>query len=179
MTNILNGIEASKQVPFDRVLYALGIRYVGQTVAKKLATHYRDIELLKRVTVEELILVDEIGEKIAGSVMEFFGKEKNLNIIERLKMKGVQFEMSKSPEPLSDKLQGKTIVASGRLEHFSRGEIEETIRQHGGKPASSVSKKTDYLLAGENVGPNKLEKAKELNVRIINEEEFRKMIERE
>jgi DNA ligase (NAD+) len=177
VTNILNGIEASKEVPFDRVLYALGIRYVGQTVAKKLANHYRDIEKLKQVTFEELILVDEIGEKIAGSVLEFLGKTKNLNIIERLKLKGVQFAMATSTEPLSDKLKGKTIVASGRLEHFSREEIEEAIRQHGGKPVSSVSKKTDYLLAGENVGPNKLEKARELNVPVITEEEFMKMIE--
>jgi DNA ligase (NAD+) len=177
VTNILNGIEASKAVPFDRVLYALGIRFVGQTVAKKLAHHYRDIEKLKQVTFEELILVDEIGERIAGSVLEFFGKTKNLNIIERLKIKGVQFAMAKSSEPVSDKLKGKTIVASGRLEHFSREEIEETIRQHGGKPVSSVSKKTDYLLAGENVGTNKLEKASELNVPVLTEAEFIKMLE--
>jgi DNA ligase (NAD+) len=177
VTNILNGIEASKEVPFERVLFAIGIRFVGQTVAKKLANHYRDIEKLKQVTFEELILVDEIGERIAGSVLEYFGKVKNLNIIERLKQKGVQFALVQGTEPLSDKLKGKTIVASGRLEHFSREEIEETIRQHGGKPVSSVSKKTDYLLAGENVGPNKLEKAKELNVSVITEEEFMKMIE--
>jgi DNA ligase (NAD+) len=176
VSNILNGIEASKPVPFDRVLYALGIRYVGQTVAKKLANHYRDIETLKLVSFEELIMVDEIGEKIAGSVMEYFTREKNLNIIERLKQKGVRFELEQGPGPLSDKLKGKTIVASGRLEHFSREAIEETIRQHGGKPASSVSKKTDFLLAGENVGPNKLEKARELNVRVITEDEFLKMI---
>jgi DNA ligase (NAD+) len=176
VTNILKGIEASKEVPFDRVLYALGIRYVGQTVAKKLAVHYRDIEKLRRVTYEELILVDEIGEKIAGSVMQFFTQEKNLSIIERLKNKGVQFELTQLAAPLSDKLKGKIIVASGKLEHFSREEIEETIRQHGGKPVSSVSKKTDYLLAGENTGPNKLAKAKELGVRIITEMEFLEII---
>lgn len=177
VTNILKGIETSKAVPFDRVLYALGIRYVGQTVAKKLAQHYRDIEKLKQVTFEELILVDEIGEKIAGSVRAYFRKEKNLQIISRLKAKGVQFELINAPETLSDKLKGKIIVASGKLERFSRESIEETIRQHGGKPASSVSKKTDYLLAGENAGPNKLEKAKELGVAIISEEEFIRMIE--
>jgi DNA ligase (NAD+) len=177
VTNILNGIEESKEVPFDRVLYALGIRYVGQTVAKKLAAHYRDIEVLKRVPAEELILVDEIGERIAGSVLAFFAKEKNLQIINRLKAKGVQFELSQTSGAVSDKLKGKTIVASGKLERFSREEIEEVIRQHGGRPASSVSKKTDFLLAGENIGPNKLAKARELNVPIINEDEFRKMIE--
>lgn len=177
VSNILNGIEASKEVPFDRVLYALGIRYVGQTVAKKLAQHYRDIEKLKQVTFEELILVDEIGEKIAGSVLAYFGKEKNLQIISRLKAKGVQLELIHVAETLSDKLKGKIIVASGKLERFSRESIEETIRQHGGKPASSVTKKTDFLLAGENAGPNKLEKARELGVTIIREDEFMRMIE--
>jgi DNA ligase (NAD+) len=176
VTNILNGIEASKEVPFDRVLYAIGIRFVGQTVARKLAMHYRNIEALKQVPFEDLILVDEIGEKIAGSVLQFFGREKNLRIIERLKNKGIQFELEQVNEALSDKLKGKTIVASGKLERFSRGEIEEVIRQHGGKPASSVSKKTDFLLAGENIGPNKLEKAKELSVPIITEAEFLEMI---
>jgi DNA ligase (NAD+) len=176
VTNILKGIEASKEVPFDRVLYAIGIRYVGQTVARKLAMHYRNIEALKLVPFEDMILVDEIGEKIAGSVLQFFSREKNLSIIERLKNKGVQFELKHVNEALSDKLKGKTIVASGKLERFSRGEIEEVIRQHGGKPSSSVSKKTDFLLAGENIGPNKLEKAMELNVPIITEAEFLEMI---
>ena len=177
VTNILNGIEASKEVPFDRVLYALGIRYVGQTVAKKLAMHYKSIEALECVPFEDLILVDEIGERIAGSVLQFFKLEKNLTIIDRLKNKGIQFELRQSDELISDKLKGKTIVASGKLEHYSREEIEEVIRKHGGKPASSVSKKTDFLLAGENIGPNKLTKAKELGVPIINEKEFIKMIE--
>jgi DNA ligase (NAD+) len=177
VTNILNGIEASKEIPFDRVLYAVGIRFVGQTVARKLAVHYRNIEALKWVTFENLILVDEIGEKIAGSVLQFFSREKNLAIIERLKNKGVQFELKHVSEPLSDKLKGKTIVASGKLERYSREEIKEVIERHGGKAASSVSSKTDFLLAGENIGPNKLEKARELKVPIITEAEFLKMIE--
>jgi DNA ligase (NAD+) len=177
VTNILKGIEASKEVPYDRVLYALGIRYVGQTVAKKLAHHYRNIDELRNVPYENLILVDEIGEKIAGSVLQFFTREKNIRVIQRLKEKGVQFEMHQTGKPATDKLKGKTFVASGRLEHFSREEIKEVIESHGGKAASSVSTKTDYLLAGENIGPNKLEKAKELGIPIISEEEFLRMIE--
>lgn len=177
VTNILKGIEASKEIPFDRVLYAIGIRFVGQTVAKKLAVHYRNIEALKKVTFEDLILVDEIGERIAGSVLQFFSREKNFAIIERMKNKGVQFELKYVSEPLSDKLKGKTIVASGKLERYSREEIKEIIERHGGKAASSVSPKTDFLLAGENIGLNKLEKARDLKVQIISESDFLKMIE--
>ncbi len=176
VTNILNGIEASKKIPFDRVLFALGIRYVGQTVAKKLAAHYRNINALKQVTFEELILVDEIGEKIAESAMNYFNDPRNLEIIERLKEKGVQFELKEEVKIKSDKLKGKIIVASGKLENFSREEIKQVILEHGGKPVSSVSKKTDYLLAGENIGPNKLAKAKELGIKIIDEGAFLEMI---
>ncbi|MCD4684103.1 MAG: NAD-dependent DNA ligase LigA, partial [Bacteroidales bacterium] len=176
VTNILNGVEASKKKSFDRVLFALGVRYVGQTVAKKLAAHYRNINALKQVTFEELILVDEIGEKIAESVINYFSDVKNLKIIERLKEKGVQFELKEEIVVKSDKLNGKTIVASGRLENFSREEIKQMILEHGGKPVSSVSKKTDYLLAGENIGPNKLAKAKEIGIKIIDEGAFLEMI---
>ena len=174
--NILQGIEASKNITFDRVLYALGIRFVGQTVAKKLAWHYKDIDALKRVGFEELVLVDEIGEKIAESVINYFSKPKNLNIIERLRSKGVQFELKNIPEIKSGKLQGKIIVASGKLENFSREKIKRVIEEHGGKAASSVSKKTDFLLAGENAGPNKLAKANELKVPVIDESAFLEMI---
>ncbi len=174
--NILNGLESSKSVSFDKVLFALGIRYVGQTVAKKLAKHYKSIDALKNVTFEELVLVDEVGEKIAESVFNYFDDSKNLEIIERLKNKSIRFETEDTGEPVSDKLAGKTIVASGKLDNYSREEIKETIEQHGGKAASSVSKKTDYLLAGANIGPNKLTKAQDLGIPIISEEEFLAMI---
>jgi len=174
--NILNGIEASKQITFDRVLFALGIRFVGRTVAKKLAYHYKNIDDLKKVGFEELILVDEIGEKIAESVIHYFKEPKNIEIINRLREKGVQFELTDLPEKKSNKLEGKIIVASGKLENFSRDEIKSVIEAHGGKPASSVSKKTDFLLAGENIGPNKLAKANELGIQIIDEDTFMEMI---
>ena len=176
VNNILNGIEASKQVSFDKVLYGLGIRYVGQTVARKLATHYHKMDNLKNVSFEELILVDEVGEKIAESVVNYFQIVKNIEVINRLKNSGVQMELKDKLETKSDKLMGKTIVASGKLQNYSREDIKEVIMQHGGKPASSVSKNTDFLLAGENIGPNKLTKAQELGVPIISEEEFEGMI---
>jgi DNA ligase (NAD+) len=176
VNNILNGIEASKQVPFDKVLYGLGIRYVGQTVARKLAHHYHSMDNLKKVSFEELIMVDEVGEKIAESVVTYFQYPKNLEIIDRLKNSGVQMELQQKLEVKSDKLAGKTIVASGKLQNYSREEIKEEIMKHGGKPASSVSRNTDFLLAGENIGPNKLTKAQELGVPIISEEEFVEMI---
>lgn len=174
--NILNGLVASKQTPFDRVLYALGIRYVGQTVAKKLALHYHSIERLEKVSFEELILVDEVGEKIAESVTIYFADPANLEIIRRLKEAGIRMELDEVPEKLSDSLNGITIVASGKLENFSRDEIKSVIERHGGKAASSVTGKTNFLLAGENTGPNKLVRARELNVPVINEEEFMRMI---
>lgn len=176
VNNILNGIAASKQVPFDKVLYGLGIRYVGQTVARKLAYHYQDIEKLQKVSFEELILVDEIGERIAESVMNYFLDQKNLKIIDRLKNSELQMKLKQKLEVRSSKLEGKTIVASGKLQNYSREEIKEAIMLHGGKAASSVSKKTDFLLAGENIGPNKLSKATELGVPVITEEEFEAMI---
>ncbi len=175
--NILKGVEKSKEVPFDRVLYALGIRYVGRTVAQKLANHYHSIDNLMKASYDELINVDEIGDKIAESIIKFFSKEKNINIINRLKEKGVQFELKNPLQVRSDKLAGKVIVASGKLDNFSREEIKQVIMENGGKPSSSVSKKTDFLLAGENIGPNKLAKAKELGIPIITEDEFLKMIE--
>jgi DNA ligase (NAD+) len=174
--NILKGIEQSKNQPFDKVLYALGIRYVGQTVARKLAYHYTSVDPLKTVTYEELILVDEIGERIADSVVKYFHDSRHLEMIERLRHKGVQMELKETLEFISDKLKDKTIVASGKLENFSREEINTVIQQHGGKSASSVSKKTDFLLAGENIGPNKLERARELGIPVISEEEFLEMI---
>jgi DNA ligase (NAD+) len=176
VSNILKGLEESKKIPFEKVLFALGIRYVGQTVAKKLARHYRNMDALMKATFEELVLVDEIGEKIAESIIRFFSEEKNIEIINRLKEKGLQFEMAESASPKSSKLEGLSIIASGKLQNFSRDEIKKVIEDNGGKAVSSVSKKTDYLLAGENIGPNKLAKARELNIPIISEEEFMEMI---
>jgi DNA ligase (NAD+) len=176
VSNILKGLEESKKIPFEKVLFALGIRYVGQTVAKKLARHYRNMDVLMKATFEELVLVDEIGEKIAESIILFFSEEKNIEIINRLKEKGLQFEMAESASPKSSKLEGLSIIASGKLQNFSRDEIKKVIEDNGGKAVSSVSKKTDYLLAGENIGPNKLAKARELNIPIISEEEFLGMI---
>ena len=174
--NILKGVEASKQIPFDKVLFGLGIRYVGQTVAKKLANHYLDIDQLKNVSFDDLILVDEVGEKIAASVIQYFSDEKNLIIIERLKKSGLQFIQEKTDTQISNKLEGKTIIASGKLMNFSREEIKQAISDHGGKAVSSVTKKVDYLIAGENIGPNKLAKANELGIPVITEEEFMGMI---
>jgi DNA ligase (NAD+) len=177
VTNILKGIEASKEVSFERVLFALGIRYVGQTVAKKLAKHFRNIDALKSAGLEDLIQVEEIGDKIGASVIRYFSSEKNLKFIQRLKEKSVRLEMEQEQQPLSQKLKGLTFVASGKLDHFSREEIKEVIERNGGKSTSSVSAKTNYLIAGENIGENKLEKARELGIPIISETEFLKLIE--
>jgi DNA ligase (NAD+) len=177
VTNILKGIEASKEVSFERVLFALGIRYVGQTVAKKLAKHFRNIDAMKSAGLEDLIQVEEIGDKIGASVIRYFSSEKNLKVIQRLKEKSVRLEMEQEQQPLSQKLKGLTFVASGKLDHFSREEIKEVIERNGGKSTSSVSAKTNYLIAGENIGENKLEKARELGIPIISETEFLKLIE--
>lgn len=179
VNNILKGLEASKKIPFDRVLYALGIRFVGQTIARKLARHFQSVAELHKASYEELLSVDEIGEKIASSVVDYFSKDLNLEIIRRLDEKGLQFELEEKQEQAGGILSGKTIVASGRLAQFSREEIKLFIEKHGGKAASSVSGNTDFLLAGENIGPNKLAKAKELNIPIFNEDEFLEMVNNE
>lgn len=176
--NLINGIEASKKVPFDRVLFALGIRYVGETVAKKLAKHYKNIDALAAATYEELCQVDEIGDKIALSVISFFSNEENAQLIERLKDYGVQMELAASTHTTaSDKLAGKTLVVSGVFTKFSRDGIKQAIEDHGGKVGSSISAKTDYVVAGENMGPAKLEKATKLGVQIISEDDFIAMIQ--
>jgi DNA ligase (NAD+) len=175
--NLINGIEKSKEVPFERVLYALGIRYVGETVAKKLAKHYKNIEAIANATLLDLILVDEIGEKIAQSVVDFFSNPDNRIIIERLKNYGVQLEViEKESTQISTVLEGKTLVVSGRFEHFSRDGIKQTIEDHGGKVGSSISSKTDFVVAGADMGPSKLEKATKLGVQILSEDDFIKMI---
>lgn len=176
--NFVNGLKASKDVSFERVLYALGIRFVGETVAKKLATAFHSIDKLREATKEQLMEVDEIGERIAQSVVDYFAKEENLKIISELKNTGIHFEISE--EVLSqktNKLEGTIIVISGTFEKHSRDEYKALIEQHGGKNSGSISGKTDYVLAGDNMGPAKLDKAKKLNVKIINEDDFLKLIE--
>lgn len=175
--NIIQGIENSKQVPFNRVLYALGIRYVGKTVANKLANHFKNIDNLIKADVLTLMEVEEIGETIAKSVVNYFNNPKNRELIERLKSKGLQFELSSDViHKISDKLQGKLFVVSGIFKNFSREGIKQTIEQNGGRNASSVSSKTDYLVAGEKPGPEKIAKAKKLGIKIITEEEFMEML---
>ncbi len=171
--NLINGIENSKSIPFDRVLYALGIRYVGETVAKKLAKHYKSIDALAIATVEELITVDEIGEKIAVSVKEFFENQDNIAILERLKKVGIQLEMAETDSSMiSNVLEGKIFVVSGVFEKFSRDDLKKTIEDNGGKVGSSISAKTSFVIAGDNMGPAKLEKANQLHIPIITEDEF-------
>jgi DNA ligase (NAD+) len=175
--NIVKGIEKSKEVPFERVLYALGIRYVGETVAKKLAKYYKSIDAIASASLLDLMLVDEIGEKIAQSVVEFFENQENRLIIERLKQFGVQLEILASNDTtVSDILSGKTLVVSGVFEKFSRDDLKKAIEDNGGKVGSSISAKTHFVIAGENMGPAKLEKAKQLNVPIISEDDFIAMI---
>ena len=174
--NILKGIDNSLAVPFPRVLYALGIRYVGETVAKKLAARFKSIDKLQQATYDELTAVEEIGEKIAESVIQWFQKPVHLEIIRRLKEKGVQMELIEETTNVSDVLKGKSFVVSGVFERHSRDEIKNLIEQHGGKNTGSVSSKTDYLLAGDNMGPAKKEKADKLGIPIISEEDFEKMI---
>ncbi|MDD2986768.1 NAD-dependent DNA ligase LigA [Flavobacterium sp.] len=171
--NLINGIENSKEVPFERVLYAIGIRYVGETVAKKLAKHYKNIDAIANASLMDLILVDEIGDKIAQSVVEFFENQENLVLMERLKVVGVQLAVDESKSTVvSSILEGKIIVVSGVFEKFSRDELKKAIEDNGGKVGSSISSKTDFVLAGENMGPAKLEKATQLGVKIISENEF-------
>jgi DNA ligase (NAD+) len=174
--NLINGIEKSKEVPFERVLYALGIRYVGETVAKKLAKHYKNIDAIANASLMDLILVDEIGDKIAQSVIEFFENIENRLTIERLKAVGIQFELVENNTQVSDKFAGKTFVVSGVFEKFSRDDLKKAIEDNGGKVGSSISTKTDYVVAGENMGPAKLEKANQLKITIISEEDFLGMI---
>ncbi|MBN9282981.1 MULTISPECIES: NAD-dependent DNA ligase LigA [unclassified Flavobacterium] len=175
--NLINGIEKSKEVSFERVLFALGIRYVGETVAKKLAKHYKSIDAIAKATLMDLVLVDEIGEKIAQSVVEFFENTENSITIERLRGFGVQLEIGAHHDTtVSDLLAGKTFVVSGVFEKFSRDDLKKAIEDNGGKVGSSISKKTDYVIAGENMGPAKLEKASQLNIKIISEDDFIAML---
>ena len=169
--NLLKSIEASKNVPFERVLFALGIRFVGETVAKKLAEHFGAIEKLQYATFEDLIAVDEIGDKIAESIILYFQNIENIEIIEKLKQSGVQFEAEKK-ELTSNRFEGMSFVVSGVFSTFSRDELKKIIEDNGGKNVGSISAKTTYVVAGENMGPAKLEKATKLGVKILSENEF-------
>ncbi len=177
--NLIDGIEKSKEVPFERVLYALGIRYVGETVAKKLAKHYKTIDNLANASLMDLILVDEIGERIAQSVIAFFENEENRKIVDRLKGYGVQLEaVATADTSVSDKLAGKIFVVSGVFEKFSRDDLKKAIEDNGGKVGSSISSKTHYVVAGDNMGPAKLEKANQLGVTIISEDDFIELLDK-
>lgn len=175
--NIIQGIARSKEVPYERVLFALGIRFVGETVAKKVAKAFRSIDALAAANLDALIHVDEIGLKIAQSIISYFADEKNRELVERLRSAGLKLEADE--EDLSghtDILQGKSIVISGVFSRHSRDEYKELIEKHGGKNVGSISKKTSFILAGDNMGPSKLEKARSLSIAIIDENEFLSMI---
>lgn len=173
--NLLQSIQASKEVPFERVLFALGIRFVGETVAKQLAKAFKNIEALALAKYEDLIQVDEIGEKIALSVLHYFQQEDHIQLIEKLLKAGLKFEIEEV-ELASNLLEGKSFVVSGVFTSFSRNEIKALIEANGGRNVGSISAKTDYVLAGENMGPAKLEKATKLGIAIISEEDFKRMV---
>lgn len=175
--NMIAGIEASKQIPFEKVLYALGIRFVGETVAKKLAKHFKNIDTLFNADFESLIAVDEIGDKIAESVIVFRNDMANVVLVNRLKNYGLQLQMSQeSQQGLSEKLAGKIFVVSGVFHQLSRNELKKLIEDNGGKVSSAISKKTSYVVAGDKMGPAKLEKANSLGVQIITEEDFMEIL---
>lgn len=175
--NIINGIAASKEVPFERVLFALGIRFVGETVAKKIAKSFADIEELENADLEKLKNIDEIGEKIARSIVVYFSNPSNRELIEHLRESGLQFcRKEEDVSEHTDKLSGQSIVISGVFTHHSRDEYKELIEKNGGKNVGSISSKTSFILAGDNMGPAKLEKAQKLGVRIVSEDEFLTLI---
>jgi DNA ligase (NAD+) len=175
--NIIEGVENSKKIPFEKVLFALGIRFVGETVAKKLAKHFKSMGALMSARFEELIQVDEIGDKIAESVVAFSNDFFNIQLVDRMKGYGVQLELSKAVlENQSDKLAGLVFVVSGVFEKMSRNELKKAIEDNGGKVSSSISKKTNYVIAGENMGPSKLEKATKLEITLLTEDKFLELL---
>ena len=174
--NLLDGIEASKQVPWSRVLFALGIRMVGETTAKKIARRFNSIDTLQWATAEQLCAIEDVGPQIAENIVRYFEDIRNLEILARLRQAGLQMEGEPEPEPTSDKLAGLSIVISGTFAHHSRDEYKALIEQHGGKNVGSVSKKTSFILAGDNMGPEKRKKAEDLGIKIVTEDEFLEMI---
>jgi DNA ligase (NAD+) len=173
--NIIAGLEASKEIPFEKVLFAIGIRYVGETTAKKLAHAFKNIDQLAKAGYEELIAVEEIGERIAESIIDFFSNPVNTVIIEKLKQHDLNFSVAEK-EKQSNVLEGRIFVVSGVFEKFSREGLKLSIEENGGKVGSSISKNTDYVIAGENMGPAKLQKAESLRIPIIGEDDFLAMI---
>jgi DNA ligase (NAD+) len=174
---LLDGIERSKSVPFESVLFAIGVRYVGKTVAEKLARHFKSIDKIMEASKEELLAAPEVGEKIAESVYQFFRKPESQKEIKRLRSSGLSMESTaKEPEKESDVLGNKSFVISGVFKNYERDQLQEIIIKNGGRILSSVSGKLDYLLAGDNMGPSKREKAEKLGVKIISEEEFEKLM---
>jgi DNA ligase (NAD+) len=169
--NIINSIEASKSVPFARVLFGLGIRFVGETTAKYMAAHFKSLEAVAAASKEELMESDEVGDKIADSIIGYFADPVNISILERLRCAGLQFE-AEVAERQSDTLAGKNVVVSGKFTLHSRDELKALIELHGGKNQSGVSSNTDFIVAGENMGPAKLQKAEKLGVKILSEQEF-------
>jgi DNA ligase (NAD+) len=172
---MLAAIEASKQVPFERVVYALGIRYVGEVGAKKLARYFKNMDALMNAPEEELAQVEDVGEVTARAVSEWFAKQEHRTVVERLRAAGLQMEATVHEG--DDKLAGMTIVVSGVFDRFSRDEIKADIEKHGGKVSGSISGKTSFLLAGDKMGPEKLKKAEKLGVKIISEDDYLKMVE--
>jgi DNA ligase (NAD+) len=175
--NMIEGINKSKEIPFEKVLFALGIRFVGETVAKKLAKHFKSIDNLMAADMETLISVDEIGDRIAESIQEFSNDLSNILLINRLKSYGVQMQISEEDLiGLTDKLQGKVFVVSGVFYKMTRNELKKSIEDNGGRVSSSISKKTDYIVAGDKMGPSKKTKAEDLGVTLISEDDFIEMI---
>ena len=176
VNNIFIGLEESKKIPFERVLFALGIRYVGQTVAKKIALAFKSIDNLKTKKIEDLILVDEIGDRISESIVDFFQNEENCYLVDRLKSIGLQFEIKQDKKPVNNVLKGDSFVISGVFENYSRDQLKKMIELNGGKILSSISSKTNYLLGGNNVGPSKLLKVEKLKIPIIGIDSFINML---
>jgi DNA ligase (NAD+) len=177
VSNLLQGVKNSNQIPFERVLFALGIRYVGETVSKKLAKYFKSMDAILNASLEELVAVDEIGEKIAESLYFFLQKEEQIELINRLKSYGLQFEIvEQESTQISTIFEGKAFVVSGVFETYSRNELKKAIEDYGGKNVGSISKKTDYLVAGDKMGPAKKEKAESLGVSILSEQEFIEML---
>ncbi|OFY50249.1 MAG: DNA ligase (NAD(+)) LigA [Bacteroidetes bacterium GWF2_41_31] len=174
--NIVHGVAQSKVIPFQKVLFALGIRFVGETVAKKLANHFQNIDNLQKARFDDLVAIEDIGERIADSVLTWFSRTEHIELIERLRKHGLQFESMNRLDVISEKLSGKTFVVSGVFNHFSREEIKQLIEKHGGKNLGSISSQTHYLIAGEKMGPAKKAKAEKLGIPIITEDQFEEMI---
>jgi DNA ligase (NAD+) len=176
--NLLDGIEKSKESSFERVLFGLGIRYVGKTVAEKLAEHFKNIDNLKTAGYEELVAAPDVGDRIAQSIMLFFEDQENQQLVSDLKEAGLNFELNQEAVTLNNgRLLGKSFVVSGVFQSFGREELKDTIKQNGGKVVSGISGKLDYLLAGDKMGPAKLQKARDLGIEIISEQQFIRMIE--